>query len=71
MKKETTNEKEERVGLVICFLYIRETEALKQLQAKYQTWNIVLSLRERILELECLGQILAQPFANYITLGTQ
>lgn len=37
MKKETTNEKEERVGLVICFLYIRETEALKQLQAKYQT----------------------------------
>ena len=36
-EKRTTNEKEGRVGLVICFLYIRETEALKQLQAKYQT----------------------------------
>lgn len=64
MKKETTDEKK-KVGLIICFLYIRETGALKQLPANYQTRNIVLSLREWILELECLAQILAPPFARY------
>lgn len=37
MKKETMNEKEEKVGLITYSLYIRETRALKHLQVNYQT----------------------------------
>ena len=36
MKKETMNEKEERVGLTTYSLHIRETGALKHLQVNYR-----------------------------------